>query len=394
MKLPLLFSKPARGTAAYIRREYLLYDRFDTARAAGAVNGTLAEPVGGARNVTDTGSKLSIAGGVLLSEQNGAGSTTDPILSYGGQSRTLGLTMLGTMTAVSGRARAYWATTSKSATSDGMLAPVGTNLYVIQATFNFIAATVVENTTYQFAYVLRAAGVFLFLKGGIYTNWTLIYSSVLGTTTTLYPTVNAFLGSQSEDNIRVPKQTYIPVPLQSDGMSVATTDGLGNPENNGTAGNAYTDVGTWGVAAGVRSCSVLGGGSTGISVLSTSTRDVFIEANLTRSAGRVGIVARYLNSSNYIYCAHDGTNVLVIQVVAGTPTTLSTTAVAYSAGATMKFFADGTTYRAFYNNTAAGSGNLPDTSNTSHGLITNDTGNTFDNLVIWARNGYEGLNLL
>ena len=391
---PLAQARTIRHSLDY---SYYLYDRFSTALAAGSINGTLAEPVGGARNVTDTGSKLSIAGGVLLSEQNGAGSTTDPILSYEGRARTLGLTMLGTMTAISGRARAYWATGSKSATSDGMLTPVSTNLYVIQATFNLIAATVVENTTYQFAYVLRAAGVFLFLKGGIYTNWTLIYSSVLGTTATLYPTVNAFLGSQSEDNIRVPKQTYIPVPLQSDGMSAATTDGLGNPESNGTIGNAYDGVGTPAVAAGARGFSALSGGGLGVSVLACSSPDVNIEVNVIRTAGSAGIIARRADASNYIQCLHNGTNVIVSQVVAGSATTLSTTAVAYSAGATMKFHVEGTAYRAFYNNTAAGTGTVPASTNTNHGIITNDLSGSFDNLVIWARGNegqYEDLGLL
>ncbi len=396
MKNLLLLGSGSRTSASSIRKAYSLYDTFTTARSAGAVNGTQAEPVGGARNVTDAGSKMSIAGGLLLSEQNGAGSTTDPILSYGGYARAGGHIFMGSMTAVSGRTRTYWATASKSAGADGGLSPVPGSIFFLATGVAPVVGTATAGVTYQFAYKLRpAGGVIVFIKGGSeYPQWTHIYNILSGTTATLYPTTNAFLGSQSGDNFRVPKQTYIPVPLQSDGMSAATTDGLGNPENNGTAGNAYTNLGTWGVAAGVRSCSVLGGGSTGISVLSTNTRDVFIEANLTRSAGRVGIVARYLNSSNYIYCVHDGTNVLVIQVVAGTPTTLSTTAVAYSAGATMKFIAEGLTYRAFYNNTAAGSGNLPDTANTSHGLITNDTGNTFDNLIIWARSGYEGLSLL
>jgi len=380
---------------ARITRDYYLYDKFTTPRSAGAVNNTPVDGVGGLRNATDTGNKMSISGGVLLSEQNGAGSVTDPILSYSGRARTLGLTMLGTMTAISGRARAYWAIASKNASSEGLLTPVPPSLLMVVSSSSATIGLATAGVAYQYAYVLRAAGVFLFIKGETeYPLWTLVWPSLLGTTATLYPTINAFLGSQSEDNIRVPKQTYIPVPLQSDGMSAATTDGLGNPENNGTAGNAYTDIGTWGVAAGVRSCSVLGGGGTGSSVLATPTRNVFIEANLTRAAGSVGIRARQADANNYIQCVHDGTNVVVSQVVAGSSTTLSTTAVAFSAGATMKFAADELTYRAFYNNTAAGSGVLPDTTSTNHGLVTNNIGNTFDNLVIWARSGYEELNYM
>ena len=369
--------------------EYYLYDTFSTDRAAGAVNGTLAEPVGGVRAVTDTNSKITISGGLL---SFATGLAVNDNVSWSNVTRSLGIAVMSTINLadVTSKPNIGW--------SAGDLFIFNNTGGLLYANVNAAAFPVVglyTATTYQTAVIYRTAGAFWFIKGGAFTNWTMMYSSLLGTGTRQPRVVTQIATSIfTVDNMRVPKQTYIPVPLQSDGMSAATTDGLGNPENNGTAGNAYTDVGTWGVAAGVRSCSVLGGGSTGISVLSTSTRDVFIEANLTRSAGRVGIVARYQDSSNYIYCALDGTNVLVIQVVAGTPTTLSTTAVAYSAGATMKFIAEGLTYRAFYNNTAAGSGNLPDTSNTSHGLITNDTGNSFDNLVIWARSGYEGLNLL
>ena len=389
----LLNSKPARGSAAYIRREYLLYDRFDTARAAGAVNGTQAEPVGGARTVTDTNSKISISGGLL---SFATGLAINDKVAWTAITRTLGIGVMTTINLanLTSKPNIGW-----GASDLFIFDSAGTGL--LYANINSAAFPVIGTysaTTYQTAVIYRATGAFWFIKGGAFTNWTMMYNSLLGTANRTPQVLTQIAASIfTVDNMRVPKQRYIPAPLQSDGMSAATTDGLGNPENNGTAGNVYTDIGTWGVSGGVRSCSVLGGGGAGISVLSTSTRNVFIEANLTRSAGRVGIVARYQDSSNYIHCSHDGTNVLVIQVVAGTPTTLSTTAVAYSAGATMKFIADGTTYRAFYNNTAAGSGTLPDTSNTSHGLITNNTGNTFDNLVIWARGNegqYETLSLL
>ena len=376
--------QPLAVSQINVSDRYYLYDEFTTARAAGAVNGTQAEPLGGVRAVTDTNSKISIAGGVAVFA---TGAVSNNAIWYPVQARVLGKTIL------------FYVVPSAATNQISC----GTNLNqssLITNRFTFTNAGLIGTagiitgaytaTPYNIALVMRAAGHFYFVKGGAFTNWTLLWTSTVSEANQ-YPGVqyNGASTAFTADNPRVPKSLHIPVPLQSDGMSATTTDGLGNPENNGAAGNAYTNVGTWGVSGGGRSCSVLGGGGTGISVLSTSTRNVFIEANLTRSAGRVGIVARYLNSSNYIHCSHDGTNVLVIQVVAGTATTLSTTAVTYSAGATMKFIADGLTYRAFYNNTAAGSGTLPDTSNTSHGLVTNNTGNTFDNLIIWPRGNSE-----
>src|SRR3990167_5258911 len=68
---------------------YTLYDQFTTARAAGSVNATNAEPVGGARTVTDTNSKISITGGVL-DFATGGNSFGDPAVWYGLITRTLG----------------------------------------------------------------------------------------------------------------------------------------------------------------------------------------------------------------------------------------------------------------------------------------------------------------
>ena len=47
------------------QRDYFVYDQYNTALAAGSINNTQAEPVGGGRVVVDTNSKISIAGGQL-----------------------------------------------------------------------------------------------------------------------------------------------------------------------------------------------------------------------------------------------------------------------------------------------------------------------------------------
>lgn len=62
----IFLNKPGKNKTSdsYIRSHYYLYDKFTTDRAAGAVHNTQAEPVGGARIVVDTNSKISIANGV------------------------------------------------------------------------------------------------------------------------------------------------------------------------------------------------------------------------------------------------------------------------------------------------------------------------------------------
>lgn len=168
-------------------------------------------------------------------------------------------------------------------------------------------------------------------------------------------------------------------------MSSATTDGLGNAENNGRTGNSYTNVGTWGVAAGKRSCSALSG-SVGFSYLAATSADVIIDAVCTRSAGVTGIVARYADANNYLIAYHDGTNAKLDKVDAGVTTNLVSGAATYSATAVLRLILDGTTARLFYNNTAVGSvATTPSSTSLNHGLYTTDTGATFDNLVIWAR---------
>ena len=356
---------------------YHLYDTFSTARAAGTINNTASDGVGGIRTVVDTNSKISISGG-LLSFATGA--AINDRVAWPTVPRSLGLGSMSTINLVD--------TTSKPNVGWG-----GRDLFIFNNTGSSIFANVnaaafivvgsYAATSYQTMVIYRSAGMFWFIKGGAFTNWTLMYTSLLGTSN-LIPQISTQTTTSifTVDNARVSNQTYIPVPLQSDGMSSSTTDGLGNPENNGPAGNSYADVGTWGVASGKKATTAAG---VCLSTLSTATRDVFIEVDIVRAAGNPGIVARFSDASNYIQCLHDGTNIVVAQRVAGTLTILSTTAAAYSAGATMKFITDGLTYRVIYNNAGAGSGVLPNTTGTSHGIWSNDTGNTFDNLVIWAR---------
>ena len=380
-----------KGTAGWTIKEesydsdnYHLYDKFTTDLAAGAINGSSAEPVGGVRTVTDTNSKISITGGVL---SFATGAATANGIWYASLARLLGRTAISSVNITSDILYFGWDANTSGAISDSILFNTSS---VLQINSNGTPFSVGAWSAgiYELAVVMRSAGMFYFIRGGAFTNYTMIHSSltgsgalrpssVCGDTTTIY----------TIDNIRVPKLIYIPVPLQSDGFSSTTTDGLGNPENNGPVGNAYDGVGTPQVSAGVRSFSALSGGGLGVSVLACSTADVNIEVNVTRTAGSAGIIARRTDGNNYIQCLHTGVNVVVSQVVAGVTTALSTTAVAYSAGATMKLYLSGTTYVAFYNNTAAGSGVVPASTNGSHGIITNDLSGSFDNLVIWARGG-------
>lgn len=377
---------------------YLLYDEFTTALSAGSVNGTSAEPVGGVRTVTDTNVKISITGGVA---NFATGAAANSGIWYPVQQRVVGKALLIDFNVLSASGRVYfgWDTNQAGSVVEGFdTGPTALLRILSNATAIEVGAAISYATWYQTVTVLRSTGTWFFIKGGAYSKWTLNYISPL-TSANMYPVVSTVTTTplSAYDNVRVPKSLYIPVPLQSDGFSAGTTDGLGNPENNGPVGNSYSDVGTWGVTGGKRACSALSGGL-GFSYLACSSTDVLIDATCTRTAGVTGIVARYADASNYLIAYHDGTNCKLDKVVAGVTTNLISAAATYSATAVLRLVLDGTAARLFYNNAAVGAvATTPAAGSLNHGLYTTDINATFDNFIVWARGTsgeYSGLDTL
>jgi len=383
--------QPGRVSRARILEDYLLYDQFTTDRAAGAVNGTAAEPVGGTRTVTDTNSKVSIVGGKISVSSGGV--SNEYVVAYPSISRGLGKVFLFDLNHSTGSYQAGFAITQAVNTGDGSFRFTT----ISQVRYQGTIINVHDGVLQKYAIVLRASGTFYF---GYTSNWILLYALTSGNSATLIPSFINGTTTQvfTADNIRVPKRLFIPVPLQSDGFSAATTDGQGNAENNGPVGNAWTDaIGTWGVSGGARSCSALSGGL-GFSYLPCQSSNVIIDAKVTRSAGVAGIVARYASATDYLIAYHDGTNAKLDKVVSGVTTNLVSAAATYSAGAVLRLILDGTNARLFYNNAAVGTvATTPAAGSLNHGLYTTDTGNTFDDLIIWARGNegqYNGLDSL
>ncbi len=139
-------------------------------------------------------------------------------------------------------------------------------------------------------------------------------------------------------------------------------------------------------------------GGIALSTVQCATADVLIECQVTHSAGNAGILARYADASNYIYAIHNGANVQLIKVVAGTPTTLINAAATYSASARLVLVLSGTKARVFYNEAVVGAEQTIDDaalqSSGDHGLYTSNLANTFDAFSVWPRGSageYEGL---
>lgn len=378
--------------------DYYMYDQFTTDRAAGAINGTSAEPVGGTRTVVDTNNKISISGGLL---SLATGSVANDYIAWPIQTRVLGKAFIATITPSVASVSIGFDRVQGGALNDAIVFSTTNNIICAQNgnVTNKVVGTWVAGTEYQVAVILRTTGAFYFIRGGTFTNWTFLNLFSVSIDSA-YPTVSfvSNTGVATVTNARVPVDVYVPVPLQSDGFSGTTTDGLGNQENNGPAGTAYTAVGTWGVSGGSLSCSALSGGL-GFRYLDGVSADVILDLNVTRSGGNAGIVARYVDANNYLIAYHTGTNGVLAQVVAGVTTVLVNAAATYSAGATLRLFLDGTSGRLMYNNSTVGSAvTVPSSTSTNHGIYTTNTGNTFDNFAVWARGNsstyYSGLDAL
>lgn len=490
---------------------YTLNDQFTTDRAAGAVNGTSAEPTGGTRTVVDTENKLSISS----SQLSFAGGKTspawaDPQITYPSVSRVAGKMLIGKI--------------NPSNTSADV--QIGFNRYASgnvsdAGTIYFSAGGMIRNydsvipivgaysgaTDYYTAIVLRGTGAYYFIRGGAFTNWTLLNITQVSNTATLYPNVQLYNGISTADNIRIPTSTWLPTPLAYDTFTRA--DGaISNSETTGPdsqttpslawtggaissntnvitpslgselvvnggfdADTDWTKTGGWSIGSGVASIittdgnitqniatigqwyqltwdvpsftsglvkGTFGAGSnlgysytssgngkinTGrqasdgyigirwnatpngsiddvsvkaltlsslFSTVSTSDADVIADADVTLTAGtQAGLVLNLDSTSspaNFIIVYHDGTNVKVDEAVSGVYTNKQSTAVTYSAGATLRAIREGTKLRVYYNNALVGSElTMTANTNTKHGLFSTYASNTFDNFTLWPR---------
>lgn len=384
-------SVPRFGDPPY----YLLNDTFTTNRAAGAVNGTDAEPGPGRRFAEDTGNKLSLASGSVSFATGGVNG--DPRLIYNPVDRRPGLVLIGATLHTTQGANWGFAPGPGSLVSEGLRVN-GTSLSVRANSISLAVGTIATSTVYQLAVVLRTGGALHFIKGGSFTNWTLVWISSIATAAALRPAIEA-IGTSSvltSSHIRIAPERWLPAPLASDGFSVwGTSDGLGHAEGVagglGVGGNglAWTqNVGTWQAASGVASASALSGG-VAIATVNTSKADVIATANITRAGSSAGVVVRYVDDNNFVVAQHDGTNAQLVKRVAGVNTVLISAVATYVAGAEVRLICQGQAFRLYYNGAFIGSEQtIADAglqSGTRQGLRTTDTGNTFDDFVVRAR---------
>jgi len=224
---------------------YLINDTFNEEILAGFLNNTNVVYTGGLRYVIDTTGKLSMTGGNLVSLAANP-SSADPAIWYSSITNRSGRIVKVSITPNSGAAplRFGFNNIAGTASLSGSFLALG-NSGAISGTINGTASPTcgvwTGSNTYQIVVISRSNGCFFFIKGGIYTNWTLLWFTNNGTFSSLYPTLVAINNGAgyTADYIRVPKDLWIPSPLLSDGFSLQyVTDGLGHQEGiSNTVGN-------------------------------------------------------------------------------------------------------------------------------------------------------------
>jgi hypothetical protein len=158
--------------------QYLLRDDFSDTLAAGSVNGTLAVPGPGTRAVvTDTESKVSLSGGKLVfAGGKAAPAYGDPGLWYGVITRVPGLMMLSQITP-DNNIFMMGLDTNQSGVSGGVDLRWATGFLCRGSAPALCAYT--PGATYKIAIAIRTAGYFVLVKGGIYTNWSLMFIDIV-----------------------------------------------------------------------------------------------------------------------------------------------------------------------------------------------------------------------
>jgi hypothetical protein len=185
--------------------QYLLRDLFTTDRAAGAVNGTAAEPGPGTRTVVDTENKLSISGGALVLDKRASATWGDPGLWLDeAVTRANGIAVVWSMTAASyANFRAGFDNDKTGAADRQSFLLSGGALYAEENGAFAQVGSLTGNVPYQFAVVLRGSGCYHLIKGGAYDKWTLLWVESSNNTAALYAGISNNLLTGSVDYFHV-----------------------------------------------------------------------------------------------------------------------------------------------------------------------------------------------
>lgn len=232
---------------------WLLRDEFTDTRFANTVNGTPPTPgPGGNRVVVDGNSKLSVGVGPdVLAVQTGGVGSIEPRISYDQQTRVAGMPLIQSMNIITEGIRIGLSRQNTNARVATMRFNVG-DIEVDSNDSDFITiGNFSTSTQYQTGIVLRSMGCYYFIKGGAFTNWTLLYYTATRSDNP-FPIIGADDNTSifAVDFIRIPDEIYLPTPLAYDTFTRANGV-LGNSETSGPDSQTITARGwsgaTWAI---------------------------------------------------------------------------------------------------------------------------------------------------
>lgn len=381
---------------------YALQDEFSVDTAAGKVNSSHATD-GSLRTATDTGNRMSIASGGLVSN-GGSGSFGDPGLWYPSVSRQAGKMLITSFSgsAFTGIGYVGFDANNAGQTTGPNFCWVNTSTigpYYDGVTAGAWTMTAGTGTGYLMNVLQRTSGAFWMVKGGTFTNWTLVDYGTVTAAATLYPNFEATAGTYGIDFVHIPVTRWLPTPIASDGFasSFGTTDGKGTQEgvadSTGKGGSGITWISQTGTqrvtSAKALAATTVNGMS--IATVPCPNQETIVQAQFTRGVGtgRTGLVVRFADTSNFVSVVCDSLSGKIItkKRVLGVFSTVDSTTFTYSAGKELRVVCHGSTFDISYNNTAIKSGvSIPEAIlGSSVGLYFSNTVDQLDNFVAFAR---------
>lgn len=312
-----LFLRSLGGSSVW-SPTYTLLDQFITNEAAPMASPRTCEPGPGMLNIVDTGNNLSIAANRLTAAP-GVGNGDPGIYIPATLSRAAGRSLFATVQ-LSGAGNAWWgwSLATSIALGEGTLFFRSTaNIYHASTTTQLMPYA--NSVDYKIGSILRSNGDFLVIKGGAFTEWTLLWVAYGFTTANLYAGFGgASVGANRlTDNLRI---VDLPVPFDTDyGISTQRLAGARS------AGDTFTHE---------ANCLI---------EFTETTRP---------TGGQTEVFIRQQDASNYWQVTVDSAgNLDLDEVVAGVPTQRGTAAGVIANGDRIVVIADGTTFRVYEANT-------------------------------------------
>lgn len=300
------------------------------------------------------------------------------------------------------------------------------NIYSYSRNVSRAVATGVANTSYELCILLGGYdvngipwddtealanftyGCSCFIKGGAFTDWTLLWRSPEETTATLYVVCEAFgTGTYDYDNLRVPEYDYSSVvqPMIKDTMTdVGLTSLDAHSPNVNSVGNPWVEnSGNWRINAGGTAAQLVATLALSSATIETGLSDVWLEAwatttlNFWSFSQNSGLILRLSDANNNWRIVFTRTNFSIVEVNGGVPTPRTNFALALASGVFYRVVAssDGQEIRGFIP-TQNATGNFSSAFNqnaTKHGITVYTNTEEADNFSVLPRasSDYDGL---